>query len=286
MIDPLAPTDPLLAAVLAWARRQATVRVVLLTGSRAQPAATPDALSDFDVELYVDGDPAIYADDGWLPEIAPVLVSVGDAWEGDPTRLVFFEGGRKADFLIRRLDALDALTEQLDELHERGFVVLLDRDGRAAGLPAPSGRPRRAVPTAMQLADAAREFWFEAAHVPRYLARGELWPAQTRLANARGELLRLIELHAQATSGAAASDVRHLGTALARWAAPWITQRLAATFAGYAREETFQALQAATALFSRVCAETAHAAGVPAPIEIERAMRPLTAAIPDMSGGP
>lgn len=224
--------------MLAWARRQETIRVVLLTGSRAQPASTPDVLSDFDVELYVDGDPASYAGDGWLPEIAPVLVSVGDAWEGDPTRLVFFEGGRKADFLIRRLDVLDALTEQLDELHERGFVVLLDRDGHAVSLPTPSGCPRRPGPTATQLGDVAREFWFEAAHVPRYLARGELWPAQMRLANARGELLRLIELHAQATGGAA-TDVRHLGTAIERWAPPWITSRLAATFAGYTRDETF-----------------------------------------------
>ena len=46
------PTD-IRGQVLAWAHANDNVRAAILTSSRVSPFATPDALSDYDIELYV-----------------------------------------------------------------------------------------------------------------------------------------------------------------------------------------------------------------------------------------
>ena len=57
--------------------------------------------------------------------------------EGHPTWLVIFEGSRKVDFSLLPLanlrDTIDA--GPLPELYDRGYRVLLDKDGLAARLP-------------------------------------------------------------------------------------------------------------------------------------------------------
>jgi aminoglycoside 6-adenylyltransferase len=90
--------------------------------------------------------------------------------------------GLKADIQIRPTGALAGIAEGgLDDLYERGYAVLADPSGLAARLPAPSGRPPRLrPPTDAELRDGCLEFWYEAAHIPKLLARGELWVVKFR----------------------------------------------------------------------------------------------------------
>lgn len=269
---------PLLKSIISWAGGREDVRAVILSGSRARTDRSADAVSDFDVELYV-RQPELFEDAGWLDEIAPVLVTVEDEFEGDRTQLVFFEGPEKVDFQIRPLAVLDELAAELDDLHQRGFLVLLDRDGSAARLPAPRGAEPVATPDSDDLLDVCSEFYFEAAHVPRYLARGELWQAELRLANARAELLRLVEWHAAVTSEQPV-DVRHQGIGVHRWVAPWIHDRLPGTFATLDRDDLLRALNALAELFVEVSHVVAAEGAVSHPTVLERALRPYLRQLP------
>jgi len=57
-------------------------------------------------------------------------------------------------------------TGTLDGLYERGYRVLLDKDGLAGGLPTPSkALPKHSLPARAEFTRTVTEFWFEAAHM-------------------------------------------------------------------------------------------------------------------------
>ena len=102
----------------------------------------------------------------------------GQAW---PTRLAIYGDGVKIDFTLAGPTRLQAMREQAGPLYQRGYRVLLDKTGAAQGLPAPQGRPAApALPTAEVFRERVEEFWFEAFHIPKYLARGELFVVKFR----------------------------------------------------------------------------------------------------------
>lgn len=90
---------PLLRSLHAWAGTRDDVVELRLTGSREAEEGTGDSVADFDVELHVD-DPRTWHGEGWLEEIAPVLVAGEPASADDPSRLVFFNGQQRVDFRI------------------------------------------------------------------------------------------------------------------------------------------------------------------------------------------
>lgn len=216
---------PFLCGLLEWARCQDGLAAVILTGSRARKHATIDAASDYDVEIFL-AEPARYGlSSEWLEEISPVWVyidpSKDNAGEGNEEvpRLVFFSRGTKADLRIRSTKALTELADGgLDDLYDRGYVVLADPSGLASRLPAPSGHsPRIRPPTNADLLDVCSEFWFEAAHIPGLLARDELWVVKFREGTMKSMLLRLIEWDALARLGPKV-DVWHVGPHMRDWA--------------------------------------------------------------------
>ena len=281
--------DPFLGKVLDWARRQDGVEAVILTGSRARARGPVDAASDYDVEVFV-AEPERYgSSSAWLGEISPVWVyiSSSEGAEGDVghriTHQPFFAGGLKADIQIRPTEALVELAETgLDDLYERGYVVLWDPSGLASRLPAPSGRsPRLRPPTDAELLDVCSEFWFEAAHIPAYLARGELWIVKVRDGTMKRMLLRLIEWDALARHGPEA-DVWHLGIHMREWAAPDVWDELHRCYGRFDAEDAFAAFQATLGLFSRLSRRVAMGFGLNHPTGIEDTIRPHVAAVPDL----
>ncbi|WP_433658489.1 aminoglycoside 6-adenylyltransferase [Nocardia sp. CA-128927] len=156
-------------------------------------------------------------------------MSWGEVWvnvelEGpydNPAHLVFFEGGVKVDFQVVPVELLAEMVEDgLDELHERGYQVLFDRDGAAAGLPAASGSaPSVELPDQQEFTELCSEFWFEIAHLPRYLARGDMWVVKSRDWETKELLRTMIEWHASVRYGVG-HDVWHSGTKMLEWAAP------------------------------------------------------------------
>lgn len=262
---------------------------MILTGSRARERATVDAASDYDVDVFV-AEPERYgSSSARLEEILPVWVRLPSKGGGDDggrrvVRQAFFAGGFKADFWIRPTKVLDELAETgLDDLYERGYVVLADPSGLASRLPAPSGRsPRLRPPTAADLFDVCSEFWFEAAHTPGYLARGELWIVKSRDGTMKRMLLGLIEWDALARAGPGV-DVWHLGTLMREWASPDVWDDLHRCFGHFDAEDPFAAFQATLDLFSRLSRRVAAGFGIEHPTHIEEAIRPHLAAVPESS---
>jgi hypothetical protein len=145
-----------------------------------------DALSDLDVELYVDH-PSRFLDDGsWYEQFGEVLVVEeleNPGWH--PTRLVYYVGG-KIDFMIAPVDALPTAT------FSHPFQILVDNEGLAANL--------RTVPPTDHAPPDPTNFdrcnhWFYAALImcAKAIARNEPWQAKMRDWDAKQSLLKMIE---------------------------------------------------------------------------------------------
>ncbi|WP_211335894.1 aminoglycoside 6-adenylyltransferase [Nocardia pseudobrasiliensis] len=267
------------ARVIDWARSRSDIRAVLRTGSRARGDGRVDALSDHDIELFTSEVDKYAGTDAWVGELGAVAVNI--ELEGpydNPAHLVVFADGTKADLQVVPLDLLAEFVEDgLDELHERGYQVLFERDGATAALPAATGAaPRAETPDAARFRAHCAEFWFEIAHLPRYLARGELWVVKSRDWETKELLLTAIEWHALAHFGAD-HDIWHGGTRMREWTAPGVWERVEAMFA---IADPLRQAQAAGDLFAELTREIAAARGFRYPEEIERAIRPQLERLP------
>jgi aminoglycoside 6-adenylyltransferase len=216
--------------------------------------------------------------------IAPVWVVLPfDHPDGRRERLVFFAGGAKVDLQIVPAARLQEMaTEGLDDLHRRGYEALFDRDGSAARLPpSPHATPRRPRPTAEEFLAVCTEFWFEAAHIPRYLAREELWVVKFRDWTMKRQLLRVLEWHALAEHGDEV-DVWHIGTHAQSWLAPGVWERLHEVFAHFDAPDSFRALQATADLFLDLSRDVARAFELPFPHHMSEAVRRHITALPTL----
>ena len=264
----------LIDRITTWAADEDNIRVLILTGSTTRGAGTSDRFSDRDIEIIATDPAPLLADDAWIRAIAPVWVALYlENGVNDPeTRLVFFEGGRKVDFVISSPSRLTGMIEanRLDGLYERGYRVLMDKDGITADLPEPTGSgPKRSLPTQSEFADTVTEFWFEAAHMPTYLVREDLWVVKTRDWTMKDMLLRMLEWHALATSGPN-TDTWYIGTKMKRWvdAATW--REVHDVFGRFDRADSWRGLTAMMRLFTRLTHETASVLGLSYPEESER----------------
>lgn len=239
---------------------------VVMTGSRARSDGTVDDYSDHDLELFV-VDPMDFDTDEWVREIGKVWVSLPlTSDEGYPVRLVFYEGGEKVDFQIRpasefraraAVGTLDQIAYARADVWARGYRVLRDRDGIGSSLPrVPAPAPSRPRPTESEYLAANTEFWFEAAHIPRYLMREELWIVQSRGWTMKKMLLQMLEWHAVATAKED-TDVWYDGTKMKQWvtADQWAT--LQRVFGHFDRADGWRALLATTDLFRDTSREVA-----------------------------
>ncbi|WP_141717724.1 aminoglycoside 6-adenylyltransferase [Nocardia altamirensis] len=275
----VAGDELMVGRVVEWARGQADVAVVLRTGSRARGDGAVDALSDHDIEVYTT-EPEKYSGDGsWVRAFGAVWVNI--ELEGpydNPAHLVFFEGGVKADFQVLPVDLLaEMIDDGLDELHERGYQVLFERDGAAAGLPTASGAgPVGELPDQEEFGALCAEFWFEIAHLPRYLARGDLWVVKSRDWETKEFLRTMIEWHAQTRFGVD-HDVWHGGTKMRDWAAPGVWPRVEQMFA---IGDPLRQAQATADLFGELAREVAAALELDYPHEAEQAIRPSLEQLP------
>ena len=157
-----------------WAREHDLVRAAVLTSSRVHPDAAIDFLSDYDIELYVSDIEPFLKDDAWLEPFGPILVR----WPATPrptgdeawiTRLVLFRDGVRIDFQIT------AKTEIEPNAYRNGYRVLLDKDGLTQGLHPPTHDEFVIRPPSRETFETrAREFWWDATYVPKYLYRDEL----------------------------------------------------------------------------------------------------------------
>ena len=267
--------DALLARIIAWAEADANVRALIMTGSRARADGRVDEFSDFDLEIIADRPEQLTGDDAWFRGFGRVWVHLPTTVRArHETRLVFYEGGMKIDFSLCGRERVSAMVEAktLDGLYERGYRVLLDKDGMTAALPTATGAfPAKGLPGQWAFTATVEEFWFEAAHIPRYILRGELWVVKFRDWTMKELLLRMLEWHAIARAEQPV-DVWHIGTHMAVWVDDDTQHELRAIFGAFDERSSWRALIATTALFRRVATETAAAIGLRYPIEADAAV--------------
>ena len=260
--------------ISAWAERRPDIRTLILTGSYARNEA--DALSDLDIELFVT-DPQRYTEgDHWMSEIGNVWVYILEQTnDGHPTRLIIFEGGAKVDFTFYPVKVLAERIEsqKLPADHERGYRVLLDRDGLASRLPTPKGTwPAVTPPTETEFRALVNEFWFEAYHVAKYLRRKDLWAARFRDWTLKELLLKMIEWYEKSLHGWE-YDTKHQGIQMRQWVEPWIWHKLEAAFAHSDAQDSWSAIGAVMDLFGEIGAQAATSLHYRYPAEIEKHIR-------------
>lgn len=255
--------EGLLDRLIRWAAARDDIRRLLLVGSRARDAR-PDDLADIDVQVYTDTAAVYTQDNRWLSDLGEVWVCVRDEYiDGDvhvPTRLVIFSPGVKVDFAFYPAAVISGGIR--DGLPSR---TLFDKDPSAARA-TKSAAPGPGAPTEAEFRRVVEEFWFEAYHVAKYLARGELWLAKSRDWATKQFLLTMIAWHGQFVrrqAPGADDEGRRATFDRDTWHA------LRDVFAGFAAGQSWSAASATQQLFRRLASETAAALGFEYPRDVD-----------------
>ncbi len=287
MLAHLPSETEVLGRLLAGAQPEPAVRAVLMTSSRARPAGPVDVLSDYDIILVVSEAERFREDEAWQRAHGPPLARWGDqSTEAGLTTSfcgVVYADYVKIDYTVWPLALMDRITHTgvLPAELDAGYRVLLDKDARASGWPAPTYRayvPAR--PTTADYQALAEEFWWTATYVAKSIWRDELVFAHWCLDNdlRAGALRRLLEWRLELDH---AWSLRPgvLGRGLKQHLPPDLWAGLRATFPGPALEDHWAALSATTALFRRVAREVGAALGYAYPAEIDERMTACLAAV-------
>jgi aminoglycoside 6-adenylyltransferase len=209
------------------------------------------------------------ADDSWLGAYGHPLARWGDekAVCGPKTyfRGVVYEDGVKIDYSIWPLALLDHVSAEglIDDL-DVGYRVLLDKDGRTSGWPAPTYRAHIPSPPTKAEYDAlVDEFWWSTTYVAKALWREEVVFAKLALDDdVKFALRKMLEWRIEIDHGWTLRPGAY-GRGLERLLPAGLWSELSATYVGAGVEENWDALFRAIDLFRRVAGEVAAALGHP-----------------------
>ncbi len=273
--------DDVIRRLVRWADRQAAVRAMLLTSTRAIPHAPVDAFSDYDVVLVVWDIHPFVADRGWLRDFGEVLVAYWDPIRPAPDHglervgnVTQYADGLKIDFtlwpvaLLERIARAPALPAELDA----GYLVLADKDRLTAYLRAPTYAAYIPLPPDDATYQATlNDFFVDAPYVAKCLLRDELLPAKWCLDyDMKHVYLRpMLEWRMECDHGWAV-PVRIFGKGLKARLPPDLWTELEGTYAGAGIADNWEALFRTMALFRRVARDVAAHLGYAYPDELDR----------------
>jgi aminoglycoside 6-adenylyltransferase len=219
---------------------------VLLVGSRARTGDhPPDQWADHDLTLYVRDVPVDPASRGWAEQFGKVWFYLLETFEdGTQHPLIVYEGALKVDVSFEAVEHLERLIAKgrLDDPMQRGYVVLIDKDGLAAKLPPPAP-PVFTPPTEDEYRRVFDGFWFGVLYVAAQIRRRNLWVVKFREGTARESLLRMLAWHAETTW--------HDGHYMADWLDPSLYGMVGEMFGEYDAAASWRTLRAMIALFTR-----------------------------------
>jgi aminoglycoside 6-adenylyltransferase len=201
--------------------------------------------------------------------VLPLNPSAEQRWA---TRLAIYSGGTKVDYTLAGPARIREMASQqkLEPLYERGYKILLDKAGLTIDLLSPSGHvPTGTLPSNEAFRAAVEEFWFEAAHIPKYLVRGELWLVKQRDQTMKALLLQMLEWHAVSSRPV---DVWHIGTRMKQWVDKPTWDELQQVFGRFDAVDSIRAFKATVALYSRLAKEVARSGGLEYPASVESAI--------------
>ncbi|MGH2614773.1 MAG: aminoglycoside 6-adenylyltransferase [Thermomicrobiales bacterium] len=251
--------------IVRWASVAEAVRAVALDGSRANPRASLDSLSDYDIMLIVADNDWIADGEDWVGGFGVPLLRAQDRGLQDGIEtlscMVLYDEGAKIDYsvwpvaLAERIGETGTLPPDLD----LGYRVLLDKDGVTANWPLPTQTAYRPTkPSAQEYQALIEEVWWVATYVAKYLWREELLTAKVILDYELKYLLLRTLLDWRIASGRQWSVASgFFARGLQRYLDDATWARLAATYTGLGREENWAALFATVDL----CRDVAHDVG-------------------------
>jgi len=253
---------PKLQRITQWARLSDDIRALVVTGSLARDDGSSDTFSDLDLQVITTDVKRYTSADNWLRDL-------GDVWiryplnRKLPYRLVWFRGGIKVDFQFLDIGDIHTMAAEaeLSAEYMRGYHILLDKDALFRDLP-PSPRrfPQAPPPTAAALAETINEFWFEAIHVAQFIRRREFWVVKYRDWTMKGDLLRLLEWHAQCTRKETVNTWL-LGRGISSWADKEALDALEGIWGAWEAQSLWDAFFVQLELFRRLTRDLARALG-------------------------
>ncbi len=271
----MSPVKDIKRRIIDWASTKANVRAAILTSSRANPHATVDFLSDYDVELIVDDLSHFTSDDAWASVFGVIIARwpykprETDLREGSITRLFLFEDGNRIDFQITDRHAHDT------NLYDLGYEVLIDKDDILAAIPAPTYSAYNiAKPSQEEFRETVSDFWWDATYVPKYLWRDQLPFAKYMMScQVQHRILhRMIEWYIGCRNGWSVNSGIQ-GRYFKRYLEPETWRAYQSTYAGAGINESWEAFFNAVELFTRIARYIAESLGYPYSEETEAHMR-------------
>lgn len=275
--------DDIFRQLLQWAGQFPAIRAMLLTSTRAVPAAsaTVDEYSDYDVILVVTDIHPFHTDRAWLNDFGEVVVGYWDTIQPEPDfgfntfgNVIQYADGLKIDFtlwpsaLLTRLVNAPSLPAELDA----GYKILLDKDALTHGMQPPTYQAYIVKPPSNEaFQKAIEDFYSNAPYVAKCLLRGELFPMKWALDDDMKRLFlrqmlewrMALDHNWQVTIGA-------LGKGLKKRLPPDIWVELQDTYVGAEPEENWDALYKTIALFRRTACDVAAHLGYEFPHELDR----------------
>jgi aminoglycoside 6-adenylyltransferase len=258
--------------IVSWAEARPDIRLILVIGSRARRVHPADAWSDLDLEIFSTDVDVYRSGTDWLAEIGPVWTSVPfDRSDGYLEYLVLFGNDEQADFafypvadLPRRL--ADPVAR---EIYQRGYAVLLDKDGLRAQLAESFSVPYVHERLSQEsFRRVVHGFWLRALSVAQAIRRRELWVVKEEDTELKRHLLNIIELQTHLQHGWD-YDTWHDGRFLAEWTDEQTLRVLRRVFGHFDAADSWRALLATMDLFRHLAVEAAPRLGYPYPVELD-----------------
>lgn len=274
--------DSAVQRFIRWVREQRAVRAMLLTGSRANPNASADAWSDYDLVLVVENVRTFFEERTWLQGFGQVLVAYWDPIQPVPDfadleqvgNVVLFQDGLKIDFIVWPLEVLRRLARSpvLPANLDLGYVVLVDKDHLTAGIRAPTYTTYIPTPPTNETYQKnIEDFFSDVPYVTKCLRRDELMPAKYCLDfDMKHVFLRQMLDWRMECDRNWSVPTGFLGRGLKKSLPPDIWSQLESTYVGAGIRENWDALFRTLALFRQVAVEVGKRLGYAYPIDLDR----------------
>jgi len=254
------------SSLVQWAEAKADVRAMLLTSSRANPQATVDEFSDYDIILAVTDFRRYLESDDWLEDFGRVLTVYKDPIHtefglGRFIRVTHYEDGTKIDYTVYPVDLLTRIAREpeLPAALDVGYSVLVDKDKLTEQLKPPTYKAHiPTIPTEKEYQTLVEDFFSETMYVAKHICRDDLMPLKHCLDFiAKQEHLRKTLEWRVGLEHNWSVRVGAYGKNLKKYVSPAVWSELESTYVGPGKRENWKALFKTINIFRKVATEVA-----------------------------